>query len=72
MKIAQTINNEIVLNEVDEINLKGMKGAIVKVSGSCLSDSDIKKTLRKLEQNGNVLGYDVVGKIEEINSKISF
>ena len=25
MKIAQTINNEIVLNEVDEINLKGMK-----------------------------------------------
>lgn len=72
MKIAQAINNEIVLNEVDEINLKGMKGAIIKVNGSCLSDSDIKKTLRELEQNGNVLGYDVVGRIEEIDSETDF
>lgn len=72
MKAAIYKNNKIEINEVEKPNLKGEKGAIVKVHGCGLCGSDIVKYKEHLVKDGTVLGHEIVGKIEEINSDTSF
>jgi len=72
MKIAQINGEKIVLNETEDLKLNGEKGAIVKVLGCGLCGSDIVKFKHKISKNGTVLGHEIVGIIEEINSETSF
>lgn len=72
MKIAQINGEKIILNETEDLRLNGKKGAIVKVLGCGLCGSDIVKFKHKISKNGTVLGHEIVGIIEEINSETSF
>ncbi len=72
MKVAQINNENITINEIDDINLNGQKGAIVRVLGCGLCGSDIVKFKHKISKNGTVLGHEIVGIIEEINSSTHF
>lgn len=72
MKTAQINGDKIVIKEIADIKLDGRKGAIVKVLGCGLCGSDIVKFRHKISPNGTVLGHEIVGVIEEINSKTEF
>lgn len=72
MKTAQVQANNIVVKEVENITLEGRKGAIIKVLGCGLCGSDIVKFREKIVQDGAVLGHEVVGIIDEINSDTKF
>ena len=72
MKTAQVYNDKIILTKTDDIKLNGRKGAIVKVLGCGLCGSDIVKFRHKIAKNGDVLGHEIVAKIEEINSETNF
>ena len=72
MKTAQINGEKIVLKEIDDINLGGQKGAIVSVLGCGLCGSDIVKFKHKISKDGTVLGHEIVGIIEEINSDTGF
>lgn len=72
MKAAIYKNNKIEINEVEKPILKEKKGAIVRVHGCGLCGSDIVKYKEHLVKDGTVLGHEIVGKIEEINSDTSF
>jgi len=71
MKTAQINDERIVIKEVDGIKLGDRKGAIVRVLGCGLCGSDIVKFRHKISPNGTVLGHEIVGIIEEINSDAS-
>lgn len=72
MKTAQVNNNNIIIKEAENIKLNGRKGAIIKVLGCGLCGSDIVKFRHKLVKNGNVLGHEIVGIVEEIDSDTHF
>lgn len=72
MKTAQVENDKIVIKEVEDINLNGRKGAIVRVLGCGLCGSDIVKFREKIVNNGAVLGHEIVAIIDEINSETNF
>ena len=72
MKVAQVKNNKIAIDEIEEVKLGEKKGAIVKILGCGLCGSDIVKFKHALAQDGTVLGHEIVGIIEEINSDTSF
>ena len=72
MKTAQVEKNKIIIKEVESLKLNGRKGAIVKVLGCGLCGSDIVKFRHKIAKDGTVLGHEIVGIIEEIDSETSF
>lgn len=72
MKAAKIDGEKIVIKEVDDIKLNGRKGAIVKVIGCGLCGSDIVKFKHKMAADGTVLGHEIVGIIETINSDTKF
>ncbi|MCD8377820.1 MAG: alcohol dehydrogenase catalytic domain-containing protein [Candidatus Gastranaerophilales bacterium] len=72
MRVAEIINDEIVLNEREKITLQDKTGAIVKVIGCGLCGSDIVKFREHISENGTVLGHEIVAEIVEINSKSGF
>lgn len=72
MKTAQINGEEIVLKEIENIRLDGRRGAIVRVMGCGLCGSDIVKFKHKISKDGTVLGHEIVGIIEEINSETKF
>ena len=72
MKTAQVQENKIVIKEAENISLKGRKGAIVKVLGCGLCGSDIVKFREKIVHDGAVLGHEIVGIIDEIDSDTDF
>lgn len=72
MKTAQVNGENIVLREVEDIELSGRKGAIVRVLGCGLCGSDIVKFKHKIVKDGAVLGHEIVAIIEEIDSETSF
>ena len=72
MKTAQVNGEHIVIKEIDDIKLDGRKGAVVKVLGCGLCGSDIVKFKHKIVHDGAVLGHEIVGIIEEINSDTLF
>lgn len=72
MKTAQINGDKIVIKEIDDIKLNGQKGAIIRVLGCGLCGSDIVKFKHKISPDGTVLGHEIVGIIEEINSDTSF
>ncbi len=72
MKAAKIDGEKIVIKEVDDIELNGRKGAIVKVIGCGLCGSDIVKFKHKMAADGAVLGHEIVGIIEAINSDTKF
>ncbi len=72
MKTAQVNGEKIVIKEIDDMNLNGRKGAIVRVLGCGLCGSDIVKFKHKIVKDGAVLGHEIVAVIEEINSDTSF
>lgn len=72
MKTAQVNGEKIVIKEAEELKLNGRKGAIVRVLGCGLCGSDIVKFRHKIASDGTVLGHEIVGIIEEINSDTKF
>lgn len=72
MKTAQISGEKIVIKEVEDLKLNGKKGAIVRVLGCGLCGSDIVKFKHKISPDGTVLGHEIVGIIEEINSDTKF
>ncbi len=72
MKAAVIRNNEIIVEELPDIDLKNREGAVVKVKGCGLCGSDIVKFTHKLSKDGTVLGHEIVGVIVKINSKSGF
>lgn len=73
MKAAVLQNNQFVLKSVEEPSLAGNKiGAIVKVIGCGLCGSDMVKMNNGQAKNGSVLGHEVVGIIDDINSETDF
>lgn len=72
MKTAQINGEKIVVKEIEDIKLDNRKGAIVKVLGCGLCGSDIVKFRHKISKDGTVLGHEIVGIIEEINSDTAF
>ena len=72
MKTAQVNGEKIVIKDADNMKLKGRKGAVVKVLGCGLCGSDIVKFKHKIVHDGAVLGHEIVGVIEEINSDTDF
>lgn len=72
MKIAQINGERIVIKEIKDIKLENKKGAILKVLGCGLCGSDIVKFKHKISKDGTVLGHEIVGIIEEINSDTEF
>ena len=72
MKTAQINGEKIVVKDVEDISLQGRKGAIVKVLGCGLCGSDIIKFKHKISPDGTVLGHEIVGIIEEIDSETNF
>ena len=71
MKTAQINGEKIVIKEIEDIKL-AEKGAIVKVLGCGLCGSDIVKFKQKIAPDGTVLGHEIVGIIEEIDSDTEF
>ncbi len=72
MKAAQVYQNKIVVNELDDINLNGRKGAIVKVLGCGLCGSDIVKFKHHIVHDGAVLGHEIVAIIQEADTDTNF
>lgn len=72
MKTAQVNGEKIVIKNVADMELNGRKGAIVKVLGCGLCGSDIVKFKHKIVHDGAVLGHEIVGVIEEIDSDTDF
>lgn len=72
MKTAIICDDKIVIKCVDDIELEGRQGAIVKVLGCGLCGSDIVKFVHKISKNGTVLGHEIVAQIVEINSETNF
>ncbi|MCQ2744680.1 MAG: alcohol dehydrogenase catalytic domain-containing protein [bacterium] len=72
MKTAQINDDKIVIKEIENIKLDGRKGAIVKVLGCGLCGSDIVKFRHKISPNGTVLGHEIVGIIEDVDSETQF
>ena len=73
MKIACVEDEKVLLKDVEKINLNDFgKGAIVKILGCGLCGSDLVKLRDKLAKNGTVLGHEIVGVIEEIDSDTDF
>lgn len=72
MKIAVIENEDIIVKNVEDIELQGRKGAIVKVLGCGLCGSDIVKFREKISPNGTVLGHEIVAEIVEIDSQSDF
>ena len=68
MKIAVINNEDIVLKSVENLQLNGLRGAVVKVLGCGLCGSDIVKFREKISPDGTVLGHEIVAQIVEINS----
>lgn len=72
MKTAQVEGSKIVIKEMEDINLAGRKGAIVRVLGCGLCGSDIVKFREKIVHDGAVLGHEIVSEIIDINSETLF
>lgn len=71
MKAAIIRDNSIEIEETQKPVLKD-KGAIVKISGCGLCGSDIVKFKQKIMHDGAVLGHEIVGIIDEINTDTNF
>ncbi len=74
MKSAKLINGKIEIIQTEKPKLNSTMGAIIRVLGCGLCGSDLVKIKHStLETEKNiVLGHEVVGKIEEINSNTDF
>ena len=72
MKTAQVYKNQIIIKDIENIELDGRRGAIVKVLGCGLCGSDIVKFRHNIVHDGAVLGHEIVAVISEINSETSF
>lgn len=73
MKAAVLKNNKFVIENIEKPSQNNdTTGAIVKVIGCGLCGSDIVKLRDKLVKDGAVLGHEVVGIIESINSDTKF
>ena len=72
MKTAQVNGEKIVIKEIADVNLDERRGAIVRVIGCGLCGSDIVKFRHKIVSDGTVLGHEIVGIIEDINSDTHF
>ena len=64
-------NNLLELKNIEKPKLEN-SGAIIKISGCGLCGSDIVKIKQELIKEGTVLGHEVVGIIEEINTDTDF
>lgn len=71
MKTAIIKGDRILINESEKPVLSA-KGAIIKVTGCGLCGSDIVKFREKISADGTVLGHEIVGEIEKINSETNF
>ena len=73
MKSAKLINGKIQIIETNKPQLTS-KGALIKVLGCGLCGSDLVKIKHSTIENEDkiVLGHEVVGVIEEINSSLDF
>lgn len=71
MKAAILHNNKLIISDLPKPKLKD-NGAIIRVIGCGLCGSDIVKLLEGNSNEGKVLGHEVVGIIEEINSETNF
>lgn len=69
MKSAKLINGEVKILNIEKPTLN-TKGAIIKVIGCGLCGSDLVKIKHSTKDNEDkiILGHEVVGRIEEINS----
>jgi len=72
MKTAQVNGNNIIIKEIEDLELNGQKGAIVRVLGCGLCGSDIVKFKHKIVKDGAVLGHEIVAIIDEIDSETDF
>ena len=72
MLLAQINGEKIVIKQTEDIKLENRKGAVVKVLGCGLCGSDIVKFKHKITPEGTVLGHEIVGIIEEIDSDTEF
>lgn len=73
MKAAVLQNGEFLIKSLDEPSLAGNKmGAIVEVIGCGLCGSDMVKMYNGQAKDGSVLGHEVVGIIDDINSETEF
>ena len=72
MRVAQLFNKHIELRNIEDVQLNGRKGAIVRVLGCGLCGSDIVKFRHGLSEDGTVLGHEIVATIEHINSSTQF
>lgn len=72
MKTAQVKEDKIIIKEIEDLKLNGRKGAIIRVLGCGLCGSDIVKFKHNIVKDGAVLGHEIVGIIEEIESETSF
>ena len=72
MKSAKLINGRVEIIEVEKPVLNS-NGALIKVIGCGLCGSDLVKIKHSTKENENsiVLGHEVVGKIEQINSNLT-
>jgi len=70
---AYIYNNKYVLDsaDIEKPELTGL-GAIVRIIGCGLCGSDIVKLKHNKATEGNVLGHEIVGVIEEINTNTGF
>lgn len=72
MKTAEIKDGILVIKNRDKESLDGRKGALIKVLGCGLCGSDIVKLNQHLSKDGTVLGHEIVGRIEEIDSDTNF
>ena len=73
MKSAKLINSKVEITDIEKPKLDN-KGAIIKVLGCGLCGSDLVKIKHSTKENKNkiILGHEVVGVIEQINSNSDF
>ena len=72
MKTAEIKDGILVIKDREKESLDGRKGALIKVLGCGLCGSDIVKLNQHLSKDGTVLGHEIVGRIEEIDSDTNF
>lgn len=66
--LAYSGKGDFELVNISKPKLDGSCGAIIKLLGSGLCGSDLVKVKRNLVTEGTVLGHEVVGIVEEINT----
>ena len=69
MIIAQFLNDDVTLSNVDDLNLDGLKGAIISVNSLSFN---VNKSDNDSASKSKALSSDVIGVIEKIDSETEF